>query len=101
MTSIAGFVIGSVLARDLSDSERMRMGLVGALMPSPLVGALVVESLVEREAGGDAEHDLQALESICGAAERARAYDEAEARRELIAAVKNWLDELERETPTD
>jgi len=28
-----------------------------------------------------------------------REYDEAEARRELIAAIKAWLEELERETP--
>jgi hypothetical protein len=49
MASIAGFVIGSALASDLSDSERMQMGLVGSLMPSPLVGALIVESLVESE----------------------------------------------------
>jgi hypothetical protein len=101
MASIAGFVIGSALAGDLSDSERMRMGLVGSLMPSPLVAALIVESLLEREASEDAEHDLRALESICAAAERVRRYDEAEARRELIAAVKAWLEELERETPND
>jgi hypothetical protein len=97
MASIAGFVIGSALASDLSDTERMRMGLVGALMPSPLVGALIVESLVEPDAGENAENDLRALESICEAVERVRGYDQAEARRELIAAVKDWLDELERD----
>jgi hypothetical protein len=55
MASIAGFVIGSALASDLSESERMRLGLVGSLMPSPLVGALIVESLVESEEKGSGD----------------------------------------------
>src|SRR5438067_1117774 len=63
MASIAGFVIGSALASDLSEPERMRLGLVGSLMPSPLVGALIVESLVESEEKdiGDKSEGAQAL----------------------------------------
>jgi hypothetical protein len=55
MASISGFVIGSALASDLDAPERMRLGLVGALMPSPLVGALIVESLVESDEKAAAE----------------------------------------------
>jgi len=78
MASIAGFVIGSALASDLSDSERMRMGLVGSLMPSPLVGALIVESLVESEekGSGDKGECSQALSDARTENDKARVQDE-------------------------
>lgn len=59
MANLAGFVIGSALASDLGGAERMRMGLVGSLMPSPLAGALIVEALVEseQEDGGGKDDD--------------------------------------------
>jgi hypothetical protein len=78
MASIAGFVIGSALASDLSDSERMRMGLVGSLMPSPLVGALIVESLVESEekGSGDKGEGSQALSDARTENDKARVQDE-------------------------
>lgn len=60
-------------------------------------GALIVSSLIELERSERPEDDLRTLEAICEAIERARGYDEAAARRELIAAAKEWLDELERE----
>jgi hypothetical protein len=57
MATIAGFVIGSVLARGLEDEdERARAALVGGLMPNPLLGAMVVSNIVEEaeedEGGG-------------------------------------------------
>jgi len=57
MANIAGFAIGTALGSDLGDAERMRMGLIGALMPSPLVGALIVEALVESEQGDGGKVD--------------------------------------------
>jgi hypothetical protein len=54
MATIAGFVIGSVLARGLEDEdERARAALVGGLMPNPLLGAVVVSNIVEAAEDGD------------------------------------------------
>jgi hypothetical protein len=50
VASIAGFVIGNALARQLDEAnERERVALVGALMPTPLVGALIAAQLVDKE----------------------------------------------------
>jgi hypothetical protein len=55
MASIAGFVIASTIARSVEDPEaRTRIGLAGALMPSPLLGAIVAQALAGRRGdGGD------------------------------------------------
>jgi hypothetical protein len=49
MSSIAGFAVGALLARDLDREEQARLGLVGGLMPSPLLAAVVVDGLLSRE----------------------------------------------------
>jgi hypothetical protein len=91
VASIAGFVIGSALASDLDEPERMRMGLVGALMPSPLVGALIVESLV----GGEGDDPREQLRRISTALDGLDEVTEAHGRRLLIDALKTELELLE------
>jgi hypothetical protein len=53
MATIAGFVIGSVLAEDLSAQQRTQAALVGGLMPNPLLGAVVVSNMVEEARAAD------------------------------------------------
>jgi hypothetical protein len=58
MASIAGFVIASAIARNVEDPDaRTRIGLAGALMPSPLLGAIVAQALAGREGDGDDRDD--------------------------------------------
>jgi hypothetical protein len=95
MASIAGFVIGSALASDLSESERMRLGLVGSLMPSPLVGALIVEALVESEekGSGDKNEGDQALAAARLEEDKARVRHE---KREVEAMEQELYDRAAR-----
>ncbi len=95
MASIAGFVIGSALASDLSESERMRLGLVGSLMPSPLVGALIVESLVESEDkdSGDKSEGGQALSAARSEDDKARVRHE---KRDVEAMEQELYDRAAR-----
>jgi hypothetical protein len=55
MSSISGFVVGLALARaaDVKEEEQTRMGIVGGLMPSPLLGALVVQGLISGQQDDD------------------------------------------------
>jgi hypothetical protein len=58
MASIAGFVIASAIARNIEDPDtRTRIALAGALMPSPLLGAIVAQALTRRGDGGDGDGD--------------------------------------------
>ena len=54
MSTVGGFVIGLALAKQekRSKEEQAKMGLVGALMPSPLLGAVVVEGLLKKKDHG-------------------------------------------------
>src|SRR3954469_7908506 len=50
MASIGGFLVANALASQVEDrDERARIGLVGAFMPSPLVGAIVASGMAHSE----------------------------------------------------
>src|SRR3954447_21252751 len=53
MASIGGFLVANALASQVEDrDERARIGLVGAFMPSPLVGAIVASGMAHSEGRG-------------------------------------------------
>ena len=96
MASIAGFAIGSALASDLDAPERMRLGLVGALMPSPLVGALVVAGLIEGEQSDETTLERAEL-AIQNALRAGRDYDERETRERFAEALEELLAEVRQQ----
>jgi len=74
------------------------LGLVGSLMPSPLVGALIVESLVESEEkdGGDKSEGGQALSAARSEDDKARVRHE---KRDVEAMEQELYDRAARAKP--
>lgn len=52
--NLAGFIAGAVIAREngVADDDVAKFGLVGALFPSPVLGAVVVQGLTDTSGGG-------------------------------------------------
>jgi hypothetical protein len=53
MSSLAGFLIGVALTPKADEENRVRNGLVAGLMPSPLIGAVVVSAMERRRDDDD------------------------------------------------
>jgi hypothetical protein len=53
MASLAGFLIGVTLTRKGDEENRVRNGLIAGLMPSPLIGAVVVSAIESRDDDND------------------------------------------------
>jgi hypothetical protein len=86
MSSIAGFVIGNALASQLRDpDDRRRVALVGAFMPTPLLGAIVAQSLVRAEEGDGPGFVERPGPRRAGA--RGRARDTSEISDEVTRAI--------------
>jgi 6-phosphogluconolactonase/glucosamine-6-phosphate isomerase/deaminase len=51
MPTTGGFIVGLTLAKeaDVSKEEQASLALAGGLMPTPLLGALVVQGLIRRQ----------------------------------------------------
>src|SRR6266568_780531 len=55
--NLAGFVAGAFIAREngVSEEEAATFGLIGALFPSPLLGAVIVQGLTDSSGGSDTQ----------------------------------------------
>jgi hypothetical protein len=55
--NLAGFIAGAFIARDngVSEEEAATFGLIGALFPSPLLGAAIVQGLTDTSDGNDTQ----------------------------------------------
>ena len=97
MVNLAGFVLGSAIARreGLSDDEAARVGLVAALMPSPLLGALIVQALTPPEAPRRRRRPRQPTQHPSPTREQIE-----KAQKQAIQELEKLLDELRQRPPT-